>query len=82
MILAPKNGKFIKLLCIESFEFVDDVWGNCSIVKDEMYDILPDSTNDELGYVFVRFRGGLCPHDAKYFKSLSEMRDDKLNEIL
>lgn len=83
MIRAPKdNSKYIKLQCIESLKFVDEVWGDCSIVKDEIYDILPDKTCDELNYVFVRFGNGLCIHDAKYFKSQSEMRDDKLNELL
>lgn len=65
------------MICIENKEFIDLVWGNCSLVKGQSYDVLPDIE----GYVLVKFRNGLCPHEIKYLKTISDIRDEKLDNI-
>ena len=78
-MLAPNDpSKYIKMICIESTEYVDHVWGNCSLVKGQSYDVLPEIIE---GYVLVKFRNGLCPHEIKYLKTISDIRDEKLDNI-
>lgn len=82
MMQAPRDpSKFTKMICIESFNFVDVVWGNCSIIKGQSYDILIESSWSPQ-YYLVKFGTGLCPHEVKRLKSESEIRDEKLNDIL
>ncbi len=79
MILAPKDSKYyLEVLCIEDFNFVDEVWGDCSIVKGTWYKAIID--NDPT-YHLIKFRNGLCPHLKSNFKSISEIRNDKLNDL-
>ena len=81
MMLAPKEDKYyFDVLCIESVEFVDQTWGECSIKKGTWYkSILPDRNIDL--YYLIKFRGGLCPQLKEHFKSISEIREDKLNDL-
>ena len=79
---APRDPtKFIKMICVESIEFTDRVWGDCSLIKGQSYDVLIES-NWSPQYYLVKFGTGLCPHEVKRLKSESEIRDEKLNDIL
>jgi hypothetical protein len=43
MMQAPKDpSRFTKMICVESIELTDRVWGNCSLIEGESYDILID----------------------------------------
>lgn len=79
MMCAPKDpSKYIQMICVESYELNDKVWGNCSLIKGKSYDVLEDTD----GYVLVRFGNGLCPYEIKYLKTVSDIRDEKINNIL
>lgn len=83
MMLSPKNGEWIKMICIESIEFVDIVWGDCSLIKGNSYRILvEDESRSVDGYYLVEFVGGLCPHQSKYLKTEAQIRDEKINDLL
>ena len=78
---APRDAKFTKMICIESFALSDKVWGDCSIVEGQSYDVLLESESTE--FYMVRFeRGKFCPHKAKMFKSEAEIREEKIDNIL
>jgi len=87
MILAPKDKSlYTRVLCIESNIFIDKVWGDCSIKEGEWYDALIEdgSFNDLVtkNWILVRFGVGLCPYERKFFKTESEIRDEKLKNFL
>jgi hypothetical protein len=83
MMQAPKDPtRFIKMICVEPIEFTDRVWGNCSLIKDETYDVLIETENRVDGWYLVKFGTGLCPHKSKHLKTEAEIRDEKLNDIL
>jgi hypothetical protein len=83
-MLAPKDPeKYIKMICIESIEFVDHVWGDCSLVKGNTYEILIDAKQNHVdGWYLVKFGNGLCPHKVQYLKTEAEIRDTRLNDLL
>ncbi len=84
MMLAPRGPeKYIKMICVESIEFIDKVWGNCSLVKGNSYDILIEDVQDQVdGWYLVKFGTGLCPHKSKYLKTEAEIRDERINDLL
>ena len=83
MMQAPKDPtRFIKMICVESIELTDRVWGNCSLIEGETYDVLIETKQNLDGWYLVKFGTGLCPHKSKYLKTEAEIRDEKLNEIL
>ena len=84
MMQAPKDPtRFIKMICVESIEFTDRVWGNCSLVEGEVYDVLTEARQNHVdGWYLVKFGTGLCPHKSEYLKTEAQIRDEKLNEIL
>jgi hypothetical protein len=87
MILASKDESlYTKVLCIESKIFIDQVWGDCSIKEGDWYDALIEDgsfnnlvTND---WILVRFSTGLCPYERLFFKTESEIREEKLKNVL
>lgn len=79
MMLAPKNG-YTKAICIKSFEFHDKVWGNCSVIEGQSYELLTNTLDDK--YVLVKIRNGLCPHYRVNFKTTLDIREDKLNTLI
>ena len=82
---APKDPtKFTKMICVESVSLIDSVWGNCSLIEGESYDILliDEKENLFVDWHLVKFGTGLCPHRSKYLKTESQIRDEKLNDIL
>lgn len=84
MMLAPKDPtRFIKVICIESIELVDRVWGDCSLIKGQSYDVLIDAKQNHVdGWYLVKFGTGLCPHQSKYLKTEAQIRDEKIQSIL
>jgi len=84
MMQAPKDPtNYIKMICVESIEFTDRVWGNCSLVEGQSYDVLIEEHRQNVdGWYLVKFGTGLCPHKSKYLKTESEIRDEKINDIL
>lgn len=86
MMVASKNSKFIEVVCIESQIFKDDVWGDCSIFKSRKYEMLDEKTCEskyiDETWCLIKINGGLCPYERKYFKLLSEIREDIINKIL
>jgi hypothetical protein len=84
MMQAPKDPtRFSKMICVESIEFTDRVWGNCSLIKGETYDVLIDAKQNHVDvWYLVKFGTGLCPHKSKYLKTEAQIRDEKLNDIL
>ena len=85
MIIGPKDG-YIKALCIESKEFIDEVWGDCSLIEGEWYQVLDDHHMSDDKYFMVKFgkypMSNLVPYERKHFKTESQLRDEKLNNIL
>ncbi len=81
---APKDTtRFIKMICVESVSLIDSVWGNCSLIEGESYDILIDAKQNHVdGWYLVKFGTGLCPHKSKYLKTGAQIRDEKINDIL
>ena len=84
MMQAPKDPtNYIKMICVESIEFTDRVWGNCSLVEGQSYDVLIEEHRQNVdGWYLVKFGTGLCPHKSKYLKTEAEIRDEKINDIL
>ena len=84
MMLAPKDPqKYIKMICIESINFVDHVWGDCSLIKGNNYNVLIDAKQNHLdGWYLVKFGTGLCYHKSKYLKTEAEIREEKINDLL
>jgi hypothetical protein len=84
MMQAPKDPtRFIKMICVESIELTDRVWGDCSLIEGETYDVLIEARQNHVdGWYLVKFGTGLCPHKSKYLKTEAEIRDEKLSEIL
>ena len=84
MMQAPKDpSRFTKMICVESIELTDRVWGNCSLIEGESYDILIDEKQNHFDdWHLVKFGTGLCPHKSKYLKTYAQIRDEKLNDIL
>lgn len=80
-MLSPKNANWVKMICIESIEFVDKVWGDCSLIKGKSYKILVEDNSMDV-YYLVEFNGGLCPHQSKYLKTEAQIRDEKINDLL
>ena len=74
MMLAPKDrDKYIKMICVESIEFVDKVWGDCSLIKGNTYEVLIDAKQNHVdGWYLVKFGTGLCPHRS----------DERLDNLL
>lgn len=81
---APKDPtRFTKMICVESFSLIDSVWGNCSLIEGESYDILIDAKQNHVDdWYLVKFGTGLCPYRSKYLKTEAQIRDEKLNDIL
>jgi hypothetical protein len=71
MMQAPKDAKFTKMICIETVNFIDEVWGDCSVVEGQSYDVLFESESTE--FCMVRFKRGICPYKIKMFKSEAEI---------
>ena len=83
MMQAPKDPtNYIKMICVESIEITDRVWGNCSLVEGQSYDVLLEHRQNVDGWYLVKFGTGLCPHKSKYLKTEAEIRDEKINDIL
>ena len=84
MMLAPRGtDKYIKMICVESIEFIDKVWGNCSLIEGNTYDVLIDAKQNHVdGWYLVKFGTGLCPHKSKYLKTEAEIRDERINDLL
>jgi hypothetical protein len=83
-MLAPRGTeKYIKMICVESIEFIDKVWGNCSLIEGNTYDVLIDAKKNHVdGWYLVKFGTGLCPHKSKYLKTEAEIRDERINDLL
>lgn len=80
MMLATKDDKdYIDVLCIKDNEFIDHVWGNCSVTEGTWYKAIQDKHVDS--YLLIKFGNGLCPYKKSNFKSILELRDDKLNDL-
>jgi len=89
MMQSPKDpNRFTKMICVESINFIDDVWGDCSLIEGQSYDVLiesdyhPTTYYHPNTYCLVKFGSGLCPHEIKRLKSESQIRDEKLDNIL
>ena len=68
---------------VESFSLIDSVWGNCSLIEGNSYDILIDEKQNHFDdWYLVKFGTGLCPHKSKYLKTEAQIRDEKLTDIL
>jgi len=80
MMQAPKDpSRFTKMICVESIELTDRVWGNCSLIEGESYDILIDEKQNHVdGWYLVKFGTGLCPHKSKYLKTEAQIRTKNL----
>lgn len=86
MILAPKdNTLYTKVLCVESNIFIDKVWGDCSVKESEWYDaLIEDGSFNNLvtdDFILIRFQNGLSPYERKFFKTESEIRDQKIESV-
>lgn len=81
MILVKKEHKFYKVLALESYELKDKVWGDCSIKEGEWYEALIEDNNDDL-YLFIKFGNALCVYAKRYFKSESDIREEKIKNVL
>lgn len=89
---APKDPtRFIKMICVESTEnlslfpilFTDRVWGDCSLIEGQSYDVLIDAKQNNVdGWYLVKFGTGLCTHKSEYLKTEAQIRDEKINDIL
>ena len=84
MMQAPKDPtRFTKMICVESIDFIDVVWGDCSLINDQSYDDLIDAKQNHVdGLYLVKFGTGLCPHKSEYLKTEAQIRDEKINDIL
>lgn len=86
MILTSKGEEYTKVLCQITTEFIDPVWGDCSVTKGEWYDaIVKDGSYDNLvnsEFILVRFENGLCSYKRSIFKTQSQIREQKIDSVI
>lgn len=88
MNAAPRNGKFIELICIKSKSIIHIDWGNVEIIQGKTY----KNYLDGFGYlkenicdsnsILIEVGGQLWPFPQDHFSTIREIRDKKINEIL
>lgn len=80
MMLAPNGDEYyIKVICVKRIRQKDKIWGTLEINVGDIRWALKDHTWD--GCHLIKYDSGLWPVDYSDFKTVDEIRDDKLNEL-
>ena len=80
MMLAPKDESlYIELICVKDVRELDDVWGSLEVNKGDIR--LALKHHDWSNCHMIKYGSGMWPVDKSHFKTLDEIRDDRLNEI-
>lgn len=96
MIIAPRDENlYTRVICVESQQFIDHLnialWGDCSIIEGQWYDAIIEGEfyENEIGnsladrnYILIRFGQGLCAWSRNFFKTDSEIREEKIQSVL
>ena len=88
MMLAPKDESlYIEVICVKDVRELDDVWGSLEVNKGDIRLALKQKCTFE-GYVhhwvnchMIKYGSGMWPVDKSHFKTLDEIRDDRLKEL-
>lgn len=80
MMLAPKGDEYYnKVICVKGIRQKDEVWGTLEVNEGDIRWALKDH---KLGKRHLIKNGvGLWPVDYSHFKTVDEIRDDRLNEL-
>lgn len=80
MMLAPNGDEYyIKVICVKGIRQKDEVWGTLEVNEGDIRWALKDHIWDACH--LIKNGGGLWPVDYSNFKTLDEIREDKLNEL-
>ena len=79
-MLAPKDETlYIEVICIKDVRELDDVWGFLVINEGDIRPALRDHNWD--GCHLIKYDDGMWPVNKSHFKTLDELRDDKLKDL-
>lgn len=85
MMLAPKDESlYIEVICVKDVRELDDVWGSLVINEGDIRLALKDHNWDRCHLIKCDsfwVNDGMWPVNRSHFKTLDEIRDDKLNEL-
>ena len=81
MMLAPKGDEYYKkVICVKEIRQKDEVWGTIEVNVGDIRWALKDHKWSKFHHL-IKNGGGLWPVDYSNFKTLDELREDKLNEL-
>ena len=79
-MLAPKDESlYIEVICVKDVRELDDVWGSLEVNKGDIRLALRDQhwSNCHM----IKDGSGMWLVDKSHFKTLDEIRDEKLNNL-
>lgn len=80
MMLAPNGDEYYnKVICVKGIKQNDEVWGTLEVNEGDIRLALKDHIWG--AFHLIKNGGGLWPVDYSNFKTVDELRDDKLNEL-
>ena len=80
MMLAPNGDEYYtKVICVKGIRQKDEVWGTLEINEGDIRWALKDHNWDRCH--LIKCDDGMWPVNRSHFKTLDEIRDDKLNEL-
>ena len=79
-MLAPKDESlYIEVICVKDVRELDDVWGSLEINEGDIRLALKEHNWDRCH--LIKCDGGMWPVNKSHFKTLDEIRDDKLKDL-
>ena len=79
-MLAPKDESlYIEVICVKDVRELDDVWGFLEINDGDIRLALKDHNWDRCH--LIKCNDGMWPVNKSHFKTLDEIREDKLKEL-
>ncbi len=80
MMLAPNGDEYyIKVICVKGIRQKDEVWGTLEVNEGDIRWALKDHKWGKCH--LIKNGGGLWPVDYSHFKTVDEIRDDRLNDL-
>ena len=80
MMLAPKDESlYIEVICVKDVRELDDVWGSLEINEGNIRLALKNHNWNHCH--LIKCNNEMWPVDRSHFKTLDEIRDNRLNEL-
>lgn len=87
MMLAPKDESlYIEVICVKDVRELDDEWGALVINEGDIRLALTRYNKSRKDHNWdrchlIKCNDGMWPVNRSHFKTLDEIRDDRLNEL-